>query len=83
MKRTHASNCESIFLGLCEHLGEDVHSSRCRTIHTHLRTCSDCRAYLAALRRTIALYKTYPSPRLSQRAHRDLLREVRRRASAA
>jgi len=81
MKRHSSSACDSMFLGLCENLGEDVHSVRCRDIQKHLHACADCRTYLAALRKTIELYRRYPAPRLSQRSHRKLLSNVRKRVS--
>jgi anti-sigma factor RsiW len=68
--------CTDVYLFLCDNLDEDIHSPRCREIRRHLEECVDCSAYLASLKKTVVLYRTFPVPRLPRRLHARLLKAI-------
>lgn len=51
--------CKDVANHICESLGEDLNSARCREIKEHLESCSDCREYFSSVEKTIGFYKTY------------------------
>jgi hypothetical protein len=70
--RARKAVTQHIFRHLCENLDQNLNSPRCREIKKHLEGCFDCNAYLASLKKTIALYRRYPIPALSAGAERKL-----------
>jgi len=69
--------CKRALQYICDNLDAEVHSRKCMEIKRHLEQCPDCTAYLASLQKTIVLYKRYPCPSVSKRAHNKLLRALR------
>jgi len=67
-------NCKQVYRHICENLDENIHSARCRAIRKHLVSCPDCGAYLDSIKKTIALYKTIPTPKVPSAIHRKMLR---------
>ncbi len=61
-------SCEEVHEHICINLDEDLDSPKCRAIKLHLNECPDCVSYLKSLKKTIDLYKEYPSPRPSESA---------------
>jgi hypothetical protein len=59
--------CRESIKQICAGIGEELNSPRCRQIRSHIRGCSNCSAYLEALRKTIGLYRAYPTPKHSPR----------------
>ncbi len=57
---------------ICDNLDLKPNSKRCREMKKHLSGCPDCLAYLDSVKKTISLYKLYPTPKLSQRARKKL-----------
>ncbi len=72
--------CDDVFKELCDNLGADRNSERCRAMWRHLRTCADCKSLLTGLRRTIRLYKNYPVPLPSSKCRKNLFKSLGIRA---
>ncbi len=71
--------CSNVFRHICDNLDNKLRTKRCREIRLHLKSCPDCKAYLASLKCTVTLYRSLPSPRLSRAAHDRLLRALEAR----
>lgn len=69
MKKS-ASRCTGTLRQICENLGENLGSDKCRAIREHLRTCKNCSAYLDSLKKTGSLYRLYPTPTLTRTARK-------------
>jgi predicted anti-sigma-YlaC factor YlaD len=69
-------NCTSAYHYICDSLDENIRSPRCRTIRRHLEHCPNCRAYLDSVKKTIALYKRWPAPKVPLHTHRQLMRTI-------
>jgi anti-sigma factor RsiW len=69
--------CCDVYRHICDNLDQRLRTARCREIRLHLALCSNCRAYLATLKRTVSLYRSVPSPRLPKAAHDRLIRTLR------
>jgi predicted anti-sigma-YlaC factor YlaD len=61
---------------ICGAVGENMNSPRCRALKKHLEECTNCREYLRSIRKTILLYQGYPTPELTKKSRRDLLRKL-------
>jgi predicted anti-sigma-YlaC factor YlaD len=57
--------CDEVHEHICNNLDEELNSPHCKAIRAHLNKCHDCSDYLKSVKKTIHLYKEYPSPRLS------------------
>lgn len=68
--------CTAVFRYICENLDEHLDSPKCRAIKRHLDQCEDCTAYLDSLKKTIRLYREYPTPRLPSTVRRNLHKEL-------
>jgi anti-sigma factor RsiW len=68
--------CDKVYLHICDHLDEDINSSRCRQIKQHLAECPNCSAYLDSLKKTITLYRALPAPPVPVGTHRELFRTI-------
>jgi len=55
--------CRESYREICAGIGEDLGSARCRAIRAHIRGCSNCLSYLEGLKKTISLYRAYPTPK--------------------
>jgi hypothetical protein len=68
--------CKQVFKQMCDTLGADLQSPECEALRGHVKECPDCTAYLASLRTTVNLYGSYPTPKLTVRATKDLLKAI-------
>ena len=69
--------CSDVYLYVCTNLDQNLNSARCRRIKKHIAECPDCNAYLDSLRKTVFLYREYPTPRVPQSVHRRLFKVIR------
>jgi hypothetical protein len=69
--------CEQVYLHICDNLDQKIDSPQCRQIKQHLEACPDCQAYLDSLKKTVALYRALPVPKMSKQAHRKLFATIR------
>jgi len=56
---TETISCKDVMSHICDNLGEDNGSDRCRQVMEHLRNCEKCRNYFSSIEQTIDYYKTY------------------------
>ena len=66
-------SCSAMFRGICENLDSNLGSPQCRSIKDHIENCGDCKAYLNSLKKTIHLYRTYPTPKVPARLRKEIL----------
>lgn len=71
-------DCSKAYRYICDNLDEKLDSPRCRQIRQHLDDCPECRAYLASIKTTIALFQAAPAPRVPADTHRRLMRVLKR-----
>ncbi|MCX6136333.1 MAG: hypothetical protein NTV54_02405 [Ignavibacteriales bacterium] len=78
MKKTqrHTLNCRSVYKHICENLDADIDSAKCRRIRAHIEECENCTAYLDSLKKTVYLYRAYPTPLVSTNAHKELIAKI-------
>jgi hypothetical protein len=78
MKKTHRHtvNCRSAYKHICQNLDADINSSQCREIRAHIESCSNCTAYLDSVKKTVYLYRAYPTPRVSAQTHKKLIATI-------
>ncbi len=69
--------CNDVYLYICTNLDQNLNSARCRRIKRHIAECPDCSAYLDSLRKTISLYREYPTPHIPLSVHRRLFKAIR------
>ncbi len=69
--------CSDVYRYICANLDENLDSARCRQIKRHIAECPDCSAYLDSLRKTIFLYRTYPTPTIPRSVHKRLFKVIR------
>jgi hypothetical protein len=69
-------SCKDVAKHICENLDEQIDSPICRAIKKHLRDCPDCSTNLATLKKTITLYRSYPSPKRSRTTHKSLMAKL-------
>ena len=69
---TETVSCKEVTNHICESLGEDLDSPKCRAIKEHLETCQSCKDYFNSVEKTIGFYKTY-NVELPQDAHNRLM----------
>lgn len=65
-------NCKHLLADLSGYLDGEAAAEICAEIERHLAECTDCRAVVDTLRKTIYLYHTLPQPTLSPDARRRL-----------
>jgi hypothetical protein len=65
--------CRDIAHHICENLDEKIDSPLCREIKKHLQECPDCSGNLVSLKKTIKLYRRYPTPKFSKVCHKNLM----------
>lgn len=68
--------CSDVYLYICTNLDQNLNSARCRRIKKHIAGCPDCSAYLDSLRKTVSLYRAYPTPRVPPSVHRRLFKVI-------
>jgi anti-sigma factor RsiW len=64
--------CKEIAEHICSELDEKLDSPRCRRIKEHLALCPNCAAYLDSMKKTVKLYRKYPTPKLSIQCKKKL-----------
>jgi hypothetical protein len=61
---------------MCDTLGADIMSPQCEALRVHVKECANCTAYLSSLETTVKLYDSYPTPKLTLRATKKLLKSI-------
>ncbi len=51
--------CEEVTNHICESLGEELTSPKCKAIKKHLGSCPDCQNYFKSIEKTIEFYRNY------------------------
>ncbi len=64
--------CLEVMSHICDSLGEDLDSERCKDIKSHLEQCPECTNYLKSVEMTIDYYKKY-NVDLPANAHNRLM----------
>ena len=64
--------CLEVMNHICDSLGEDLNSERCRDIKSHLEQCTDCSKYYKTGELTIDYYRKY-NVKLPSGAHDRLM----------
>jgi predicted anti-sigma-YlaC factor YlaD len=72
MKNQIKVTCLEVMSHICESLGEDLNSERCRDIKSHLEQCPECTNYYKTVQITIDYYKKY-NVDLPPEAHNRLM----------
>jgi predicted anti-sigma-YlaC factor YlaD len=57
---------------VCESLGEELNSEKCKELKAHLEKCEDCQDYFKSVELTIDCYKKY-NVELPEDAHNRLM----------
>ena len=71
-KHIHTEKCANIYEDLCDNLDVKLNSATCKRIRRHIETCENCSALLDSLKKTITLYKTYPTSTPPKNLSREL-----------
>jgi predicted anti-sigma-YlaC factor YlaD len=64
--------CKDAYRRICEDVGLNLNSPKCRAIKKHLESCPDCSAYYDSVRKTVFLYQEYPNPRMPGSSRKKL-----------
>jgi anti-sigma factor RsiW len=72
--------CHEVLNHICEELDSKLTSARCKEIKHHLENCPNCTAYLDSLRKTVRFYASSPSPRVPEKARKQLLAVLKLKA---
>jgi hypothetical protein len=75
-KKIQIIRCRDVALHICENLDEKINSPICRAIKKHLQECPDCSGNLFSLKKTIKLYRRYPTPKFSKVCHKNLMAKL-------
>ncbi len=73
----HILSCPEVYEHLCDNLDEQIDSESCRQIKAHLAGCENCTALLDSLKKTVYLYRKYPTPKLPTKIKTELFAVVR------
>jgi predicted anti-sigma-YlaC factor YlaD len=65
-------SCKDVMKHVCESLGEDLNSDKCRDIKQHLDDCPGCQNYFKSVEKTIEFYRNY-NIELPKEAHNRLM----------
>jgi predicted anti-sigma-YlaC factor YlaD len=65
-------SCKDVMQHVCESLGEELNSSKCKAIKKHLENCKDCQNYFRSVELTIDFYRKY-NIEISEEAHQRLI----------
>ena len=68
--------CKEAYFRICDNLDADPDSAKCRQVLRHLETCPDCAALLDSVKKTVALYRSTPTPRIPSATHRKLIKTI-------
>jgi predicted anti-sigma-YlaC factor YlaD len=69
---TATITCKDAMSHICDNLGENTGSERCRLVMEHLQNCEECRNYFSSVEKTIDYYKTYCAE-LTPECHKRLM----------
>lgn len=64
--------CKEVANHICESLGEELNSPKCREIKKHLENCEYCRDYFSSVEKTIDFYRKYDIE-IPKEAHNRLM----------
>jgi hypothetical protein len=73
----HIFSCPDVYLHLCENLDEQIDSESCRRIKAHIQECEHCSAMLDSLKKTVYLYRKYPTPKIPSKIKSELFAVIR------
>ncbi len=73
--------CTQVLRFICDNLDADVDSPRCIEIHRHLAECPDCSAYLASMKETVKLYRSYTTGPVPPAVQKLLLKSLKKERS--
>lgn len=73
---THLLSCAEVYNHLCDNLDAKLESEACRKIKAHIAECENCTALLDSMKKTVFLYRKYPTPKLSKRTKAELFAVV-------
>ena len=65
-------NCNDVRQHICENLGTELESEKCKEIKKHLEICSHCQSYYKSVEVTIDCYRKY-NVELPPDAHKRLI----------
>ena len=74
---THSLSCSEVYDHLCDNLDEKLNSESCRQIKAHIADCENCTALLDSLKKTVYLYRHYPTPKLPKKIKKELFAVIR------
>jgi hypothetical protein len=69
---SHEVQCKDVMKHVCESLGEELNSEKCKELKAHLEKCEDCQDYFKSVELTIDCYKKY-NVELPEDAHNRLM----------
>jgi len=72
MRKEIKVTCLEVMSHICDSLGEDLDSERCKDIKYHLEKCPDCTNYYKSVQMTIEYYRKY-NVKLPSDAHNRLM----------
>lgn len=67
--------CKEVMHHICESLGEDLNSDKCRDIKAHLDKCTGCQNYFKTVELTIDCYRKY-NVEIPEEAHNRLMKKL-------
>jgi hypothetical protein len=70
--KKNQSVCTEVLRFICDNLDEDLDSSHCTDIKSHLDVCTQCAGYLKSMKKTVELYRIYPTPVISEGGKKSL-----------
>jgi predicted anti-sigma-YlaC factor YlaD len=75
MNTLYPVNCKDVMSHICESLGEELQSERCKAIRAHLDECRSCQQYFSSVEQTIGFYRKYEI-NLPEDAHGRLMKSL-------
>ncbi len=73
----HIGSCADIYRHLCENLDAKLENDACREIRKRIDSCENCTALLDSLKKTVYLYREYPTPELPAKVRSELFAVIR------
>ena len=65
-------SCKDAMKHICDNLGEDNGTERCKCVKKHIEGCEHCKNYFSSVEKTIDYYKAY-CPDLPDECHKRLM----------
>ncbi|MGE5436447.1 MAG: hypothetical protein ACM3O3_04405 [Syntrophothermus sp.] len=59
MIETKNLTCKDVMKHICDNLGEDIDSEKCKDFKEHLNSCNCCQNYFKSVEKVIEFYKEY------------------------